>query len=186
LLECVAILGTASAWFSGAARLPFVAGVDRYLPPIIGRVHPRYHTPYVSLILFAVLSSLLIATSFLGVSVGEAYLTMLDLAVILQLVPSAYMFLALLKHTLSEGVVLNANKGYLTANAVAGLGATFVGLIVAFIPTRQVNSIWIFEGKLIAACLIVFGAALFFYQRGLRKARTAAADDLVPGVEYGA
>ncbi len=103
LLECIAILGTASAWFSGAARLPFVAGVDRYLPPIIGRVHPRYHTPYVSLILFAALSSLLIAASFLGVSVGEAYLTMLDLAVILQLLPSAYMFLALLKHTWSQG-----------------------------------------------------------------------------------
>ena len=105
LLECIAILGTASAWFSGAARLPFVAGVDRYLPPIIGRVHPRYHTPYVSLILFAILSSLLIATSFLGVSVGEAYLTMLDLAVILQLAPSAYMFLALLKHAWAPGAV---------------------------------------------------------------------------------
>jgi amino acid transporter len=186
LLECIAILGTASAWFSGAARLPFVAGVDRYLPPIIGRVHPRYHTPYVSLILFAVLSSLLIGSSFLGVSVGEAYLTMLDLAVILQLAPSAYMFLALFKHTWSKGAVLNANKAYLTANAVSGLGATFVGLIVAFIPSRQVNSIWIFEGKLIAACLIVFGAALFFYQRALRKARTAPLDpDLVPGAEYG-
>jgi amino acid transporter len=187
LLECIAILGTASAWFSGAARLPFVAGVDRYLPPIIGRVHPRYHTPYVSLILFAILSSLLIATSFLGVSVGEAYLTMLDLAVILQLVPSAYMFLSLLKHAWSEGAVLNANKAYLTANAVAGLCATFVGLIVAFIPSRQVNSIWIFEGKLIAACLIVFGAALFFYQRALRKARNEPANpDLLPEVEYGA
>jgi amino acid transporter len=187
LLECIAILGTASAWFSGAARLPFVAGVDRYLPPIIGRVHPRYHTPYVSLILFAVLSSLLIATSFLGVSVGEAYLTMLDLAVILQLLPSAYMFLALLKHAWTEGAVLNANKAYLTANAVAGLCATFVGLIVAFIPSRQVNSIWIFEAKLIAACLIVFGAALFFYQRALRKARTEPTDpDLLPEAEYGA
>jgi amino acid transporter len=187
LLECIAILGTASAWFSGAARLPFVAGVDRYLPPIIGRVHPRYHTPYVSLILFAILSSLLIATSFLGVSVGEAYLTMLDLAVILQLLPSAYMFLALLKHAWSKDAVLNANKAYLTANAIAGLAATFVGLIVAFIPSRQVNSIWIFEGKLIAACLIVFGAALFFYQRALRKARTLPLDtDLVSGAEYGA
>jgi glutamate:GABA antiporter len=187
LLECIAILGTASAWFSGAARLPFVAGVDRYLPPIIGRVHPRYHTPYVSLILFAILSSLLIATSFLGVSVGEAYLTMLDLAVILQLVPSAYMFLSLLKHAWSEGAVLNANKAYLTANAVAGLCATFVGLIVAFIPSRQVNSIWIFEAKLIAACLIVFGAALFFYQRALRKVRTEPTDpDLLPEAGYGA
>jgi amino acid transporter len=186
LLECIAILGTASAWFSGAARLPFVAGVDRYLPPIIGRVHPRYHTPYVSLILFAILSSLLIATSFLGVSVGEAYLTMLDLAVILQLAPSAYMFLALLKHTWIKGAVLHANKAYLTANAVSGLCATFVGLIVAFIPSRQVSSVWIFEGKLVAACVIVFGAALFFYRRGLRKVRTASADtELVSGVEYG-
>jgi len=175
LLECIAILGTASAWFSGAARLPFVAGVDRYLPPIIGRVHPRYHTPYVSLILFAVLSSLLIAASFLGVSVGEAYLTMLDLAVILQLLPSAYMFLALLKHTWTEGMVLNANKAYLTINAVAGLCATFVGLVVAFIPSRQVNSVWIFEAKLLAACVIVFGLALFFYQRAVRKARTVPA-----------
>jgi amino acid transporter len=186
LLECIAILGTASAWFSGAARLPFVAGVDRYLPPIIGRVHPRYHTPYVSLILFAVLSSLLIATSFLGVSVGEGYLTMLDLAVILQLVPSAYMFLALLKHTWTGGVILNANKGYLTLNAVAGLCATFIGLIVAFIPSRQVNSVWIYEAKLIAGCVIVFSLALFFYQRALRKARTVPADaELVPE-EYGA
>ncbi len=186
LLECIAILGTASAWFSGAARLPFVAGVDRYLPPIIGRVHPRYHTPYVSLILFAVLSSLLIATSFLGVSVGEGYLTMLDLAVILQLVPSAYMFLALLKHTWAEGVILNANKRYLTLNAVTGLCATFIGLIVAFIPSRQVNSVWIYEAKLIAGCVIVFSLALFFYQRASRKARTIPADaELVPE-EYGA
>jgi amino acid transporter len=169
LLECIAILGTASAWFSGAARLPFVAGVDRYLPPIIGRVHPRYHTPYVSLILFAILSSLLIATSFLGVSVGEAFLTMLDLAVILQLAPSAYMFLALLKHTWTDGAVLNASKLYLTLNGVAGCCATVVGLIVAFIPSRQVNSIWIFEAKLVAASLLVFGSAYFFYTRAQRK-----------------
>jgi amino acid transporter len=165
LLECVAILGTASAWFGGAARLPFVAGVDRYLPPIIGRVHPRYHTPYVSLILFAVLSSLLIAASYLGVSVGEAYLTMLDLSVVLQLAPSAYMFLALLKHTSSKDAVLHANKSYLRTNAIAGLGSTTVGLVVAFIPSRQVNSTWLFEGKLIAACAIVFGAAFFCYNR---------------------
>jgi hypothetical protein len=58
-------------------------------------------------------------------------------------------------------------------------------MVVAFIPSRQVNSVWIFEAKLVAACLIVFGAALFFYQRALRKARLSPADELVPGVEYG-
>ena len=45
LLECISILGTASAWFSGTARIPFVAGIDRYLPPVIGKIHPKYEPP---------------------------------------------------------------------------------------------------------------------------------------------
>ena len=66
LFEFIAILGTASAWFSGSARLPFVAGIDRYLPPALGRVHPKFHTPYVALGLFAVLSAMLIMMSYAG------------------------------------------------------------------------------------------------------------------------
>ena len=172
-LECIAILGTASAWFSGTARLPFVAGIDRYLPAIIGKTHPKYGTPYVSLILFAILSSLLIAGSFFGASVEEGYLTLLDLAVIMQLVPSAYMFLALLKHALRPETTLHAAKPYLVANCIAGLTATGVGICVAFIPSRQVNSIWVYEIKLILGCAIVFGTAYFFYRRSLRNAHQA-------------
>src|SRR5277367_549498 len=169
-LECIAILGTASAWFSGAARLPFVAGIDRYLPPIIGKIHPRYQTPYVSLIVYAVLSSLLIGSSFLGVSVGDAYLTMLDLAVILQLLPSCYLFGALLKHTLDGQHRLNAPKPYLLANGFGGILATSIGLIVAFIPARQVNSVWLYEIKLLIGCVLVFGSAYLFYRNALSKA----------------
>ena len=39
LLECLAILGTASAWFSGAARLPFRRR-SRSLPPAHHRQSP--------------------------------------------------------------------------------------------------------------------------------------------------
>jgi uncharacterized membrane protein HdeD (DUF308 family) len=76
-------------------------------------------------------------------------------------------------------------------NALSGLLTTLIGLIVAFVPSRQVNSIWIFEGKLIAGCLIVFGAALFFYRRALRKTPGSslsgfpAEDDLPADAEYG-
>src|SRR5271168_2202376 len=170
LLECIAILGTASAWFSGAARLPFVAGIDRYLPPIIGKIHPRYQTPYVSLIVYAALSSLLTLMSFLGVSVGEAYLTLLDLAVILQLLPTCYLFSSLLKHTLDGKSPLNASKPYLLANGAGGLLAATVGLIVAFIPSRQVNSVWLYEIKLITGCVLVLGSAYLFYRNSLKTA----------------
>ncbi len=169
-LECIAILGTASAWFSGAARLPFVAGIDRYLPPVVGKIHPRFRTPYVSLIIYAALSSLLTLMSFLGVSVGEAYLTLLDLAVILQLLPTCYLFGALLKHTVDGRSALNAPKFYLLANGFAGMLAATVGLIVAFIPSRSVNSIWLYEIKLIIGCLLVFGSAYLFYRNAQKTA----------------
>jgi amino acid transporter len=172
-LECIAILGTASAWFSGAARLPFVAGIDRYLPPVVGKIHPRFQTPYVSLIIYAALSSLLTLMSFLGVSVGEAYLTLLDLAVILQLLPTCYLFGALLKHTLDGRSALNAPKFYLLANGFAGMLAATVGLIVAFIPSRSVNSIWLYEIKLIIGCLLVFGSAYLFYRNAQKTAPNA-------------
>jgi hypothetical protein len=42
-------LGQAGAWFAASGRLPFVAGIDRFLPAVFGRIHPRYHSPYVSL-----------------------------------------------------------------------------------------------------------------------------------------
>ncbi len=173
VLECISILGTASAWFSGTARIPFVAGIDRYLPQIIGKLHPKYNTPYISLLLFAALSSLLIGFSFVGARVEEGYLTLLDLAVIMQLVPSCYMFFALLKHTLNPETELKASKPYLLANCIAGLTATGVGICVAFIPSRQVYSIWTYELKLVGGCMVVFGTAYFFYRRSLRNAQQA-------------
>ena len=40
------IAGIASAWLSGSARIPFVAGLDRYLPASLGKLHPRTATPW--------------------------------------------------------------------------------------------------------------------------------------------
>ncbi len=177
LLECLAILGTASAWFSGTARLPFVAGIDRYLPASLGKTHPRYHTPYVALILFAVLCCLLIGMGFWGASVGEAYLTLLDLAVILQMVPNTYMFAALLKHALvtrhghhkahgdASVTTVTSSRTYKLTVAILGLASSVLGICVAFIPLTQVASVWLYEFKLVGACAIVFGAAFYFYLR---------------------
>jgi len=167
-LEFIAILGTASAWFTGAARLPFVAGIDRYLPASLGKVHPRYHTPYVALSLFALCSCLLIGASYWGATVGEAYVTLLELAVILQMVPNCYMFAVLLKYALRSENSLFANRRYVIANGACGLVASGVAVCVAFIPEARTRTIWLYELKLILACLIVLGSAFFFYSRSRR------------------
>ena len=172
LFEFIAILGTASAWFSGSARLPFVAGIHRYLPPALGRVHPKFHTPYVALGLFATLSAMLILMSYAGASVGEAYLTLLSIAVILQMVPNLYMFAALWKMVSSGGG--QPRRGYLRGSAASGLIASAVGLCLAFVPTSEVQSLWAYEAKLISVTCLVGGFALFFYLRSRVKHGAAA------------
>ena len=91
----ISIAGIASAWLSGSARIPFVAGLDSYLPSALGKLHPRFSTPYVALIVQTGISILFLAMSFIGAQVKEAFQTLLNLAVVLQLVPFLYMFAAL-------------------------------------------------------------------------------------------
>jgi hypothetical protein len=45
-----------------------------------------------------------------------------------------------------------------------------LGLVVAFIPSRQVNSIWLYEIKLIIGCMLVFGSAYLFYRNAQKTA----------------
>ena len=59
------IAGIGSAWLGGSARIPFVAGLDSYMPAWLAKVHPRYATPYAALIVHAVVSMVLIVMNFL-------------------------------------------------------------------------------------------------------------------------
>ena len=52
LLVGISNVGAAAAYLSSTARLPFVVGIHHYLPPVFGRIHPRWRTPYVALILY--------------------------------------------------------------------------------------------------------------------------------------
>jgi hypothetical protein len=112
-----------------------------------------------------VCSCLLILASYWGATVGEAYVTLLQLAVILQMVPNCYMFAVLLKHALNPERAVFLKSRYVIVNAVFGLTASGVGLCVAFIPAAQTRAVWLYELKLILACLIVLGSAFYFYSR---------------------
>ena len=49
LLVAVSSIGGAAAFLSSTSRLPFVAGIDRYLPSAFGRVHRRWGSPWVAI-----------------------------------------------------------------------------------------------------------------------------------------
>ena len=66
VLLSLSIAGIGSAWMGGSARIPFVAGLDSYMPSWLGKVHPRYATPYAALIVQAIVSGLLVLGNFFG------------------------------------------------------------------------------------------------------------------------
>ena len=168
----ISIAGIASAWLSGSARIPFVAGLDLYLPEGLGKLHKKYATPYVALIVHASLSAIFLGMSFVGAGVKEAFVTMLDLAVVLQLVPYLYMHGALLKLAKQSA----PGEGYYSKTTLflagsCGLITTILGISVAFIPSHQIESIPLFEIKMLAGTLFFVGlAAFFFFIYGRRKA----------------
>ncbi|HEY6549444.1 MAG TPA: APC family permease [Vicinamibacteria bacterium] len=173
LVLSVSIAGIASAWLSGSARVPFVIGLDRFLPPALGRVHPRFGTPWVALVVHAALSTAFLGLSFLGASVREAYVTLLDLAVVLQLVPYLYLHAALLRYSAKDAPApLRYAKSTLRLAGLAGLFSTALGMIVAFVPSRQIESVMLFELKMLLGCAVFVGLAVFFFRRG-RAAQAA-------------
>jgi amino acid transporter len=167
----ISIAGIASAWLSGSARIPFVAGLDSYLPEGLGKLHPKYATPYVALIVHGTLSAIFLAMSFVGAGVKEAFVTMLDLAVVLQLVPFVYMYGAVLKlaKKSAPGEGYYSRAKLLTAGS-CGLATTMLAIGVAFIPSHQITSIGLFEMKMVSGTLLFVGlAAFFFFVYGRRK-----------------
>jgi amino acid transporter len=173
----VSVIGIASAWFAGSARLPFVAGLDSYLPPALGRIHPRWGTPHVALIAQAVLAALLIGFNLIGASTKEAFVTLLDVAVVLQLVPYVYVFFILVRYAgASAPATAYFGKGTLRVAGWAGLATSLMGMALAFVPSHQISSIAAFETKMVVGLLVFVGAAVAFYRQGERK-RTAAGLD---------
>jgi amino acid transporter len=176
LMLSISIAGIGSAWLAGSARIPFVAGLDSYLPEWLGRIHPKYGTPYAALILHAVVSVLLVGLNFLGGSVQETFQKLLSLAVVLQLVPFLYMFAALLKLSMGEEDGKGRySKGVLIASGASGLITTILAIIVAFFPAQQISSVALYEVWMIGGTVFFIGlAAFFFFIYGRRKAAAAA------------
>ena len=177
LMLSISIAGIGSAWLAGSARIPFVAGLDSYLPEWLGRIHPRYGTPYAALILHATVSVILVGLNFLGGSVQETFQKLLSLAVVLQLVPFLYMFAALLRLAVGETDGKGRySKGVLIAAGTSGLITTILAIIVAFFPAQQITSVFLYEVWMVGGTVLFIGlAAFFFYVYGRRKAAHAAA-----------
>ena len=172
-LLSISIAGIGSAWLGGSARIPFVAGLDSYMPAWLGRIHPKYSTPYAALIVHASVSLILVIVNFMSTGrVQESFQRLLSLAVVLQLIPFLYMFGALLNIAFAADFVRgHYGRGMLIFAGGFGLLTTTLGIILAFFPAAQITSLLSYEIWMVGGTVGFIGfAAFFFYIYGGRKA----------------
>ena len=85
-------LGGVGAWLIATARLLFVGGLDRYLPPVFGKTHPKWKTPWFAMLFQAVFSAVFILAAQWGGTVKDAYLKLVNATLIVYFMPYLYMF----------------------------------------------------------------------------------------------
>ena len=163
IVELLGLLGSGAAWLAAPARVPFAIGIDHYLPKAFARVHPRYGTPYVALLVQAGVATALILVNIYGASLQEAYLALLGGSIVLVMVPYLYLFGAWRRLCQERGDV-----GLLVAIlSRTGIVATTCGMIACFIPPPVVAGIVGFELKIIGSVLVMLigGLVIFYWER---------------------
>jgi glutamate:GABA antiporter len=168
-------LGQAGAWFAAGGRLPFVAGIDRFLPPAFGRLHPRYGSPYVSLLAQAGIAAVFIFLGQAGTTVKGAYDVLVSMAIISYFIPYLFMFASMirLQREPAGAEVIRVPGGRPVAIGLAALGftTTVISIALALIPAQdephKVLAVTKVAGLTI---LLVAAGALVYWQGRWRRA----------------
>ena len=90
-------VGSAAAYLSSTSRLPFVAGIDHYLPSPFAWVHPRYRTPWVAIVSYGLAGTVVALLGQAGTTVRGAYDVLVSMAIICYFLPYLFMFAAMIR-----------------------------------------------------------------------------------------
>lgn len=168
-------IGGVGAWLTGPARVAFAIGLDRYFPPAFGRVHPKWKTPYVAILVQASLATIFLLISVLGkgTTVEKAYLILLDTQLLIYFIPYCYLFIAFLVHRRTpappETVSVPGGNAGAWAVGLSGLLVTLFAMFVAMVPPSGDEQPLLFELKVVGGALAFVGIGGVVYWLASRK-----------------
>jgi amino acid transporter len=179
LLICIANLGAIGAYLGALSRIPFVVGIDRYLPAAFARIHPRWGTPYISLIVQALFSVVFILMGQAGSTVRGAYQVLVSMNIITSFVPFLFIFASLLRlqrEPTAPGVVrIPGGKPVASGLALLGFTATLLVLVGSVVPDPAEPNRALAVGKILLLTFVLVGAGALAYWLGKRRARRETA-----------
>ncbi len=175
LLVTVGNAGGVGSTVAGVARIPFIVGIDRYLPAAFGKIHPRWRTPYISILVQAGCSALILLVAQINENTRGAYQILVDAATILYFIPFIYMYAAAIKlyarpdrRENRAAVVIPGGRAGVCIAGGLGLAVVIAAIVLSFIPPGDSASKILFETKLVAGTVLSVLLGLVLYYRGAR------------------
>ena len=174
IMLVISNVGGVGAWLTATARLPFVAGIDRYLPESFGTLHPRFGTPHRSFFWQAGLSTAFIVLSQAGTTVAGAYDVLVSMGIISYFIPYLFTFASVIaaQRRPASSDVVRPPGGRVVAIALAATGFTVVliAIVLACIPDAAERNKPLAVLKVVGSSVVLLAVGQWIYARGARTA----------------
>jgi amino acid transporter len=181
LLVTVGNAGGVGSTVAGVARVPFAVGIDSYLPAYFGKIHPRWRTPYISILIQAGISAFILILAQISETINGAYQVLVDAAIILYFLPFLYMYAAAVKlayrtdRDQTPGAVLvPGGRAGVWIVGLLGFLICLLAMALSMIPPGETTNKAVFELKLIGGTGIAILIGLALYWRSKTKATKLA------------
>ena len=179
ILIALSNLGAAGAFLAAVARLPFVAGLDRFLPSIFGALHPRWRTPWFALLTQAAFGVVFTFLGQAGTSVKGAYDVLVSMSVITYFIPFLYLFASMFKLQREPAgpdvIRVPGGKPVALILATVGFCTTLLTIALSLIPANDEPNKVLAVIKIVGLTGLVLIVGVLLYWLGKRNARRAAA-----------
>lgn len=174
LLMTVTCLGSVGAWLEAVARIPFVAGIDRYLPASFGRPHPRHGSPYVALLTQSGVTVLFVVLGQAGTTVKGAYEVLVSMTFLVTFIPFVFLFAAAIKLHVEPPPpgTLRVPGGRVTVLVLAtvGLVTTIGSMALAAVPSPEDPNPSLAVAKVLGLTVVLLAIGVGVYRGGRRRA----------------
>jgi len=170
-LLALGAVGGAAAYLSSTSRLPFVAGIDRYLPAAFGRVHPRFHTPWVALLIYGLAGIGVGILGQAGTTVHGAYDVLVSMTVVTTLLPFLGIFGAVIRLCLRSalGPLPGGKPVALMLGGIGFLSTAFTIALSAIPSAEEPNKPLALAKVLISSAVVVLAGIGVFALRHRKK-----------------
>ncbi len=168
-------IGGVGAWMAAMSRLPFVAGVDKALPPAFAKLHPKWGTPVFALVVQALIAGGIAVLGQAGTSVRNAYTILVNLGVISFFIPYALMYAAMIRSQwLPAGPEVKrvpGGRGVGVLLGALGLATVLISIVLSCLPPADDPNPRLAVIKVVGSSLmmVAIGAGLYFVGRYRRR-----------------